>query len=157
MTWTAPRTWTDGETVTAVEMNAHVRDNLKAIGDAWAAYTPTFTNLTLGASTVAANYSAAGKAIRYRGKLTLGAGFAITGQLRISLPAAHAAGEGAWPIGQVALYDTSAATYRWWFAVGATSTDILFTDASDTRVTSTVPWTWAAGDIIRWETEYESA
>lgn len=28
MTWTAPRTWIAGETVTAAIMNAHIRDNL---------------------------------------------------------------------------------------------------------------------------------
>ncbi len=32
MAWTAPRTWTDGETVTAAMLNAHVRDNLNALG-----------------------------------------------------------------------------------------------------------------------------
>ena len=32
MAWTAPRTWTDGELVTAAIMNAHVRDELNAIG-----------------------------------------------------------------------------------------------------------------------------
>lgn len=32
MAWTAPRTWTDGELVTATMMNTHVRDNLLAIG-----------------------------------------------------------------------------------------------------------------------------
>jgi hypothetical protein len=32
MVWTAPRTWTDGELVTAAIMNPHVRDNLLAVG-----------------------------------------------------------------------------------------------------------------------------
>lgn len=31
MAWTAPRTWTPGETVTASLMNAHVRDNLNTL------------------------------------------------------------------------------------------------------------------------------
>jgi hypothetical protein len=33
MSWTTPRTWTDGELVTAVMMNAHVRDNMNALRD----------------------------------------------------------------------------------------------------------------------------
>lgn len=33
MAWTTPRTWTDGELVTAAIMNTHVRDNLNAIGN----------------------------------------------------------------------------------------------------------------------------
>lgn len=32
MAWTDPRTWTDGELVTAAIMNPHVRDNLNALG-----------------------------------------------------------------------------------------------------------------------------
>lgn len=31
MAWTSPRTWVDGETVTAALMNTHVRDNLNAL------------------------------------------------------------------------------------------------------------------------------
>ena len=31
MVWTTPRTWTDGELVTASLMNTHVRDNLNAV------------------------------------------------------------------------------------------------------------------------------
>lgn len=33
MAWTAPRTWTTGELVTAAIMNTHVRDNLLHLGD----------------------------------------------------------------------------------------------------------------------------
>jgi len=32
MAWTAPRTWTDGELVTAAIMNPHIRDNQLAMG-----------------------------------------------------------------------------------------------------------------------------
>lgn len=37
MAWTTPRTWVPGETVTASIMNAHVRDNLQALYDGFAA------------------------------------------------------------------------------------------------------------------------
>lgn len=33
MAWTTPRTWTDGELVTAAIMNPHVRDNFNALGE----------------------------------------------------------------------------------------------------------------------------
>ncbi len=33
MAWTAPRTWTTGELVTAAVMNTHVRDNLSYLKD----------------------------------------------------------------------------------------------------------------------------
>ena len=36
MAWTAPKTWTTGEVVSAANMNAHLRDNLNAlIGIGW--------------------------------------------------------------------------------------------------------------------------
>ena len=45
MTWTAPRTWVSGETVTASIMNTHVRDNLNALADgAWGRDTTFVTN-----------------------------------------------------------------------------------------------------------------
>ena len=46
MAWTSPRTWVASEVVTAAIMNTHVRDNLKAIGDAWTSFTPTWTGVT---------------------------------------------------------------------------------------------------------------
>lgn len=33
MAWTTPRTWTDGETVTAAIMNTHLRDNFQFFAD----------------------------------------------------------------------------------------------------------------------------
>lgn len=33
MAWTAPRTWVTSEVVTAAQMNAHVRDNLRVAGN----------------------------------------------------------------------------------------------------------------------------
>ena len=32
MTWTTPRTWADGEVVTAALLNSQIRDELTAIG-----------------------------------------------------------------------------------------------------------------------------
>ena len=40
MTWTAPKTWAVGETVTAANVNLHLRDNMKATVHA-------FTDLTI--------------------------------------------------------------------------------------------------------------
>ena len=64
MGWTAPRTWTDGETVTETEMNAHVRDNLNALGGWTATYPDTaWADITLGNSWVVYG---TGRANRYR-------------------------------------------------------------------------------------------
>jgi hypothetical protein len=96
MAWTAPRTWVDGETVTASIMNAHVRDNLLAIGDAWLTdWTPTLTGSTTdptlgtGASAVG-RYTAAGKIVQGIGYILWGSSGvnAGSGTYSISLPVA---------------------------------------------------------------------
>lgn len=43
MAWTAPRTWSTGELVTATMMNTHVRDNLLALKTPPAASVATFS------------------------------------------------------------------------------------------------------------------
>jgi len=45
MAWTAPKTWTVGELVTAANMNTHVRDNLNSLG-------PSFRTNKAAAETV---------------------------------------------------------------------------------------------------------
>lgn len=49
MTWTTPRTWTVGETVTAAMMNAHVRDNESAL------YPPRAAVYRSGTATITTN------------------------------------------------------------------------------------------------------
>lgn len=156
MAWTAPSTWVAG-LVTSTMLNTQIRDNFKAIGDPWQSYAPTFTNLTLGTSTVTGNYMQAGKLVLARGSITLGTGFAITGTVQASLPVAAIAT--AVPVGSAGLFDTSATDYRWWNAVvtpGGTAT-VIFSDPANARVNATVPWTWAVGDVIRWQVAYEAA
>lgn len=156
MAWTAPSTWVAG-LVTSTMLNTQIRDNFKAIGDPWQSYAPTFTNLTLGASTVTGNYMEAGKLVHARGSITLGTGFAITGTVQVSLPVT---GNGPIvPLGQAGLRDVSAGAYRWWSAVAnaANATSFFVADPSDTRVNATTPWTWAVGDVITWQLAYEAA
>ena len=82
MAWSAPATAVAGTTATAAWFNQYVRDNLKAIGDPWTAYTPTITNVT--SSTLTAKYVAAGKWVTVRFVFTLTA--APTGTVTLSLP-----------------------------------------------------------------------
>lgn len=75
MAWTSPRTWAAAETVTAAIMNAHVRDNLKAMSE-WTAYTPTWAATggtpTLGNGTLEGNYAKYGNMLLLRIQLTIG-------------------------------------------------------------------------------------
>lgn len=61
MSWTDPRTWATGETVTAAMMNAHVRDNFNAIGEYNTTWTPAWSCVTtppaLGNGTLIGRYT----------------------------------------------------------------------------------------------------
>lgn len=161
MAWTAPRTWVAGETVTAALMNTHVRDNLKAIGDPWTAYTPTWTAATtnpeLGDGTLTGYYLQAGKLVVLSIVLTMGSTTTYgAGAYRFSLPTtASRPGVGAFA-GR--LFDSSASVHN--MAGGFVQTASL----ADLQVlhptgscTATAPWTWASGDIIELAGSYEAA
>lgn len=116
MAWTSPRTWVSGETLTAALLNVHVRDNLKAIGDAWTSYgtsatilTATTTNPTLGSgSSAVAYYMAAGKLVHFRIQVICGtSGAAVgSGTYKFLLPATPRTGTIA-PIGHGLIQDGS--------------------------------------------------
>jgi hypothetical protein len=86
MAWTNPRTWLAAETVTAALMNTHLRDNLKAIGDPFVAYTPTWTaattNPSIGNGTLSGSVAHVGRWVRFRISITFGS--------------TTSAGDGAW-------------------------------------------------------------
>jgi hypothetical protein len=156
--WTSPRTWVSGETVTAALMNTHVRDNLKAIGDAWTSYTPTLTTWTLGNGTITGRYMFAGKLVIGYLKLTVGSTTATAGSVEISLP--QTANIGAYaPIGNASCKDTAAAnpynvsaymstTGRMGFVMGGTS---------NVAINATNPFTWGTGDTLEVMFTYEAA
>lgn len=92
-TWTTPRTWLAGEDPTAATYNLHVRDQFKVLGDAWTAYTPTWTanttNPVIGNGTITGAARAVGKDISFR--ITIVAGTTTTwgsGAYRFSYPVA---------------------------------------------------------------------
>lgn len=154
MTWTDPRTWVAGEVVTDGLLNAHVRDNLKAIGDARQTYTPVLSGWTLGNGTLLGYYSQAGKWITGTIIFTFGSTSTTSGNLRVSLPvpAAHYPH----PVGQAGINDASAG-YYWRTALTTTTSVLQIASESDARVTGTVPMTWATGDQCLIEFAYEAA
>ena len=167
MAWTAPRTWVTGETVTAAVMNAHVRDNLKAIGDAWTSYTPALagTGWAIGNGTVAGGYIQAGKLVVFRASITFGSTstYGASATPTISLPVtANSAftndgfdcqliDTGTLRYSGVAVFDGST-TVLSIFAVLASGTY-----ASQTGCRSTIPHTWASTDKIVVSGVYEAA
>jgi hypothetical protein len=75
MAWVSPRTWTAGETVTAAFMN-QLRDSLKAIGDPWTAYTPTWgssgTAPVIGNGSITGAWVSVGKLVHFWAVVVMG-------------------------------------------------------------------------------------
>lgn len=146
MAWTSPRTWVAGEKPTASTLNTHIRDNLKAIGDAWTSYTPTLGNWTLGNGTLTGHSMQAGKLFTARVKLTAGTTTVFAGSPTITLPSAVAAVRNV--AGQVMMYDDSAGAYHGGWAFNSGTSTLLFRNDASAVLSSTVPFSWANLDVL---------
>lgn len=165
MAWTAPRTWVAGETVTAALLNTHLRDNLKAIGDAWTSYTPVWTaattNPVLGNGTMGGAWMQAGKLTLFRINITAGSTTTFgTGGMRLTLPATPTSN--LWSF-NLLLRDASVPA-RWsgvcvWSSSGYVELQVPATTAGnqDRSVTNTVPFTFANTDEIFVSGTYQAA
>ena len=156
MAWTTfpAGLFTAGQILTAAQLNTYVRDNLNTIGDAWTAFTPALTNLT---GTAAGRYVKAGRLVICEVNVTV---TAVTGQIGIALPftaaAARSTGFNA-RLQQVGINIFSTVCN-----VSTTRVDIFATQASGTyasaaTTSATIPFTWAANDIVQLSGTYEAA
>jgi hypothetical protein len=170
MAWTAPYTWPAALVVTAAKLNEQVRDNFKAIGDPWTAWTPTWTAgggaTTLGNGTLNAAYSSAGKLLRIRINLALGSTTSGgTGGWSFTLPPGFTAiatheqtitgklfvASANWPaIGYIAPSATSVQPYT---HPSSTNTTLSQVQSSATAV----PGTWVTGNILHISGAFEVA
>jgi hypothetical protein len=142
--------------------NQQVRDNLRAIGNAWTAFTPTHSgSWTTGNGTLEGLYIKAGHLIHAKVKFTYGLTSSASGNFGLVLPWTHdngsiggGAGDGL-PVGRAVCFDTSASasTYRDALVNGST---LRMVDASGMLVTATVPFTPANGDIYSAFVRFES-
>jgi len=124
---------------------------------AWTSYTPTLGGgWTAGTSTATGAYERVGDTVHVRGKLVLGSGMALTSTPTLSLPLAvksgvicngHAYLEDNGTTSYVAVADFSGSTADIW-GIG--------TNGSRFNLTSSVPFTWAVGDIIYFNGTYET-
>jgi hypothetical protein len=164
-----PRTWVAGETVGATIMNAHVRDALNAIyedvTEAWASFTPTWTNLTAGNGTNVGYYAVAGQTTIFRVVFTFGTTSSIGGSVSVNYPATAVALGGNVPVSAgVSYIDSNPGTTYEGKAVNASSAAVsLFSLAVSganvvtAALSSTAPFTWTTGDIILLQAIYERA
>lgn len=138
-------TWVAGNVLTAAQLNTY-------LPQAWTPYTPTLsgTGVTQGNSARSGAYLARGKAVDFWAKVTLGGTTVIGSSIVVSLPTAAAGTDRV-----VTLYgtftDTGSNVYRAFPFLASTSTvqlSVIGTNGAATATSSTVPFTWAATDVI---------
>lgn len=144
--------FTNGDVVDAADLNT--------IAGAWNSFTVTLSGITLGNGTAVGFWKKIGRAVHYRVEITLGSTSSVTGAITIDLPATAAATS---QHHSGYFYDLSATTS---YAMGVVfSTTQIFpralnsagTYATLSGTTSTIPFTWATGDLVRVAGSYESA
>jgi hypothetical protein len=134
---------------------------------AWTAWTPTLTNVTLGAGgSAAGTYFQAGKYVTGRLLIVLGTAGALTGYAQFSLPVASVNHPGSandiW-LGGAVLLDSGVMGYSGMVTwVSTTTAGLLAFDSSATYLTlaatgAAVPFTWGVGDQIDCRFFYEAA
>lgn len=158
MAYTTPPTWQPGNPPTAAELNATVRDDMKTMGEAWTAYTPTLGGWTLSNGTLTGAWMPAGAFILGRVAYTVGSSDTKSGAPIFGFPAQPRQEFGAC-IGQAGLFDTSAGNRAFRFVLLSTSGGgtMAISDLDDTRISPTAPWTWATGDQMLLEFRIERA
>ena len=167
MAWTSPRTWVAGETVTAALLNAHLRDNLKSIGDPWTAYTPTMT--WTGSSwtwTCVGRYIMVGKLVIFGARCTISGGSAgaPSGAHTISLPVAMRNTDNVTQLDMTARFVSAGVG---WYLAGtlpasgtAVTVGYIGSNGGISSANSTTPFTWKSsggGDQVFLAGTYESA
>lgn len=150
-----------GDTTTVPTNLATYRDALKALSEAQTAWTPTYTNITIGNAVVSAKYLQVGKFVRGHLNIVFGSTSSFgAGSLLSSLPVApHASIATGHPVGHCYFLDNSAGSASRTIGSMVTSGGNVFfvTNATGGTVSNTVPWTWAVSDVLACTFEYEAA
>lgn len=169
---TAPRTWLVGEIVTASLLNTEIRDQFNSFFGAWSTWTPTWlaeggAAPTLGNGTIAGRYMKVGRTVDWVMQLTWGATTAAGGgagseNWMLGLPALPATGF-SYRIASFDAFDNSSSLH--YSARGVYNTGsggvvkTLVSDRADASGIwdSTLPFVFAAGDILYGSGRYEAA
>jgi hypothetical protein len=169
MTWTAPRTWTAAEVVTAALLNTHVRDNFAAIGNAWTPYTPAWTSSgtapAIGNGTIVGAWISVGKLTIFRAVITMDTTTTYgTGTYSISLPATVDSASGRLLVAGIARDDSATADFPIGAIVagGATTAPVRTwpTSAAGAAligINPTIPFSWGVNDSLTISGTYEAA
>ena len=113
-----------------------------------------WTNLTPGNGTTVSDIQNVGlKQLRYKGQITFGSTTAITGAVTLTIPASLT-GAGTGCIGQAIYNDNGTRLYVGNVSVTPSDTEIAFVHSESGGsglLSSTAPFTWTTGDVLRWD------
>ena len=133
---------------------------LNGIGES-VAFTPTFTNFTLGDGTVTASYVLVNKLCFMTLKVTLGSTSSVTGTIVVDLPLTAASS--IFYGGNVVINDSGTANYVGFVYQSSTGAVIISienvagTYPIRANTSATVPMTWATGDVLNFTHVFEVA
>jgi hypothetical protein len=144
-----------GSVLTAAELNG--------IGEA-TAYTPTFTNFTLGNGTVDASYVQVQKLVQVSVLMTLGSTSSMTGQITISKPVTGTSlPSNRIPFGVARLGDSGTGTVIGYVRNDTTTRvtirpyNAASTYVTESSITASIPFPWAVNDTLDFSFVYEAA
>jgi hypothetical protein len=131
----------------------------------WDAWTPSFTNLTVGNGTLTAKYIKIGKTIIARVHFVFGNSSAVSGAVSFTLPVTSVSYPGiatVQPIGVAEYFSVSTIIEGWVAWASTTSANVYVKNSAGTYVvfavlSSTVPYTWATAMEIHLNLCYEAA
>lgn len=165
MPWTTLGTVSPGDVLRANSGTAaynSIVGNLTEVAPffaAWTAYTPVWTNLTVGNATNTGRYVQVGQWVVYQGQITWGSTTTATGSnTTVSLPVTAKSTSGIVFVGSTIINDTGTrlsggSCYQ------ASATTMIFVHSLTGAgvVNGTSPQTWATGDLLAWQVAYEAA
>lgn len=133
-------------------------------GWAWSTWSPTWSNLTTGNGTQVARYIQMGKTVVGQINFTFGTTSSISGSVTFTLPVTSVSSYlSANPIGMADCFNTGVASFSGTVSWATTTTaliqvaNVASTYATDTVLSSTIPFAWTTGSRLALSIMYEAA
>ena len=116
----------------------------------WGAYSPSWTNLTVGDGTVVAVYRWELGSLHFRGQLTFGASTSISGTVSMAMPDSRV-GDAYSSMGNAIILDNGTRLYVAQAHIAPSATAVNFVHSEGGVINSTSPMTWVTGDVLGWD------
>jgi hypothetical protein len=139
--------------------NAKLATSAGEVGAAWASWTPTWANLTVGNATQSSTYIQIGKTVHFRVSLILGSTSSISPSPTFSLPVTSVSMDADQQIGHTTFVDNGTGVVQG-IVAWKTTTTALPASASTTYYagfTTSAPFAFTSGDKILCTGTYEAA